>query len=61
MESSLGNNVISMADYLERRAGPTQQDITKRLADIAIQQLLLASEKIRLETQLQVMRETPQK
>jgi hypothetical protein len=44
--------VISMQDYLERKSGPTQQDISKRLADIALQQLLLASEKHRLEAQL---------
>ena len=44
--------VISMQDYLERKAGPTKQDISKRLAEIALQQLLLASEKHRLEAQL---------
>lgn len=44
--------VISMQDYLERKNGPTREDISKRLADIALQQLLLASEKRRLETQL---------
>jgi hypothetical protein len=31
----LPGNVISMSDYLERKAGPTTEDITKRLAEIA--------------------------
>ena len=44
--------VISMKDYLERKAGPTQEDIKKRLAQIGLEQLLLASEKHRLEKQL---------
>ena len=52
--------VIHISEYLERKAGPTQQDITKRLADIALQQLLLASEKHRLEHQLQVLRNLPE-
>jgi hypothetical protein len=48
--------VIVIAEYLERKLGPTTQDISKRLADIALQQLVLASEKHRLEHQLQVVR-----
>jgi len=52
----LPGNVISMSDYLERKAGPTTEDITKRLAEIALQQLLLASEKHRLEHQLGIRR-----
>lgn len=52
----LPGNVISMSDYLERKAGPTTEDITKRLAEIALQQLLLASEKHRLEHQLGILR-----
>lgn len=44
--------VISMQEYLERKAGPTQEDIRKRLANIAIEQMLLASEKARLQQQL---------
>jgi hypothetical protein len=44
--------VISMQDYLERRNGPTPEDLKRRLADIALQQLLLASEKHRIERQL---------
>jgi len=42
-----------MAEYLERKAGPSRQDISKRLAAIAVEQMLLASEKIRLQEQLQ--------
>lgn len=45
--------LISMQDYLERRAGPTPQDLRHRLADIAIQQMLLSSERIRLTAQLE--------
>lgn len=44
--------VIHIKEYLERKTGPTREDVSKRLADIALQQLLLASEKIRLERQL---------
>lgn len=44
--------VISIKDYLERKAGPTRDDVSKRLGEIALQQLLLASEKHRLEAQL---------
>ena len=44
--------VISMQDYLERKTGPTPEDIRKRLADIAIEQMLLASERLRLQSQL---------
>ncbi|HRJ06887.1 MAG TPA: hypothetical protein PK911_05070 [Candidatus Saccharibacteria bacterium] len=45
--------LISMAEYLERKTGPSRQDISKRLAEIAVEQMLLASEKIRLQEQLQ--------
>lgn len=45
--------VVSMAEYLERKNGPSRLDLQKRLADIAIEQMLLASEKIRLQEQLQ--------
>ena len=41
-----------MQAYLERKAGPTPEDLKKRLAEIALQQLLLASEKHRIERQL---------
>lgn len=44
--------VIHIADYLEGKTQPSRADISKRLADIALQQLLLASEKHRLEAQL---------
>lgn len=47
--------LISMAEYLERKTAPSRQDISKRLADIAIEQMLLASEKLRLQEQLQKM------
>lgn len=52
----LPGNVISMSDYLERKAGPTIEDIKKRLARIAVDQMLLASEKQRLEHQLGIIR-----
>jgi hypothetical protein len=52
----LPGNVISISDYLERKAGPTTEDITKRLAEIALQQLLLASERHRLNAQLELRR-----
>lgn len=45
--------VISIKDYLERKAGPTRDDVSKRLGEIALQQLLLASERIRLQGQLE--------
>lgn len=45
--------VIHIKEYLERKAGPTREDVSKRLAEIALQQLLLASEKIRLQGQLE--------
>lgn len=45
--------VIRIADYLERKNGPTQEDIRKRLAAIALEQLLLASERLRLQNQLE--------
>lgn len=57
----LPGNVISISDYLERKAGPTTENITKRLAKIALDQLLLASEKHRLEHQLTLMRNITQK
>ena len=57
----LPGNVIRMSDYLERKADPTPEDITKRLAEIALQQLLLASEKHRLEHQLAVYRNNLEK
>lgn len=44
--------VIYIDQYLERRTAPSREDLTKRLAEIATQQLLLASEKHRLEAQL---------
>lgn len=44
--------VISIQEYLERKAGPTKEDIKKRLAQIGLEQLLLASEKVRLQNQL---------
>lgn len=50
------DNVVSMAEWVERKAQPTQQDISKRLAEIALNQLVLASEKHRLEHQLAIMR-----
>ncbi len=56
----LPGNVISISDYLERKAGPTTEDITKRLADIALQQLLLASERHRLLAQLDLRNDNPQ-
>ncbi len=57
----LPGNVISISDYLERKAGPTTEDITKRLADIALQQLLLASERTRLLSQLDERRNNTEK
>lgn len=43
--------VIRIKDYLERKAMETDPDaIKKRLAAIALEQLLLASEKHRLES-----------
>lgn len=44
--------IIRIDEYLERKNGPTPEDLKKRLAEIALQQLLLASEKRRIETQL---------
>lgn len=41
--------LIVISEYLERRAGPTQEDVRKRLADIALEQLLLASERHHLQ------------
>lgn len=46
--------VISMQEYLERKTAPPpkREEITERLAQIALDQLLLQSEKHRLERQL---------
>lgn len=44
--------LIRIDEYLERKNGPTPGDLKKRLAEIALQQLLLASEKRRIESQL---------
>lgn len=49
--------VIYIADYLERKAQPTREDISKRLGEIGLQQLLLASEKSRLQSLLQAQQE----
>lgn len=45
-----------MAEYLERKSAPSPDDLSKRLAEIALNQLLLASEKHRLEHQLGIKR-----
>ena len=45
--------VISMQAYLEKKAAPTKADLQRRLAEIAVQRMVLASEKTRLEQQLQ--------
>lgn len=45
--------VIRIDEYLERKNGPTPEDIRKRLAAIAIEQMLLASERLRLQSQLE--------
>lgn len=44
--------VVYISEYLERKNAPSTEDISKRLADIALQQLLLASEKHRLQSLL---------
>ena len=44
--------VIRIDEYLERKNGPTPEDLKKRLAEIALQQLLLASERVRIQNQL---------
>lgn len=44
--------LIRIDEYLERKNGPTPDDLKKRLAEIALQQLLLASERIRIQNQL---------
>lgn len=42
--------VISMAGFVERKAAQTDpQELTRRLADIALEMLLLQSEKNRIE------------
>lgn len=45
--------LIRIDEYLERKNGPTQEDIRKRLAAIAIDQMLLASERLRLQSLLE--------
>ena len=45
-----------MAEYLERKSAPSPDDLSKRLAEIALNQLLLASEKRRIEHQLGITR-----
>lgn len=45
-----------MAEYLERKSAPSPDDLSKQLAQIALDQLLLASEKHRLEHQLAIIR-----
>lgn len=45
--------VISMGDYLERKAGEVpREDLTRRLAEISLEILILGSEKKQIERQL---------
>ena len=37
--------VINMAEWLEKRAAPKEDERTKRLAEIALERLLLQSEE----------------
>lgn len=41
--------VIYIDEFLERKTAPTPIELRKRLADIAIQQMLLAGERIRVQ------------
>lgn len=52
MSERVNDNVISIAEYLEGKKKPDVAAIRKRLADIGLEQLLLASEKNRLTEQL---------
>ena len=46
----MSERVVYISDYLERKAaGTDRSELTKRLADIALEQLLLQSEKNRIE------------
>jgi hypothetical protein len=49
--------VIHIAEYLERKTAPTAEDLRKRIANIAIEQVLLGSEKARLQAQLEAMQQ----
>ncbi len=46
------DNVINMQDWLEKKSSPNKHEIRKRIADIAIEIMLLESEKQALERQL---------
>lgn len=42
--------VIYLDDYREKAAAPTRDDLTKRLAEIAVEKLVLQSEENRLKS-----------
>ena len=50
--SEVPNNVVYISEYLEGKRKPDTTAIKKRLAEIGLEQLLLASEKNRLTEQL---------
>lgn len=50
--SEIPDNVISMQEYLNRSS---VESITRRLADIALEKLLLQSEQNRLEHRLRIL------
>ena len=52
MTERINENVIYISEYLEGKKKPDVAAIRKRLADIGLEQLLLASEKNRLTEQL---------
>ena len=52
MSERINENVIYISEYLEGKKKPDIAAIRKRLADIGLEQLLLASEKNRLTEQL---------
>ena len=52
MSERATDNVIYISEYLEGKKKPDVAAIRQRLADIGLQQLLLASEKNRLAEQL---------
>lgn len=50
--SEIPDNVISMQEYLNKSS---VESITRRLADIALEKLLLQSEQNRLEHRLRIL------
>ena len=52
MSERAPDNVVYIDEYLERKTQPNLTAVRKRLAEIGLEQLILASERNRLREQL---------